>query len=188
MEDKGVSMEDVNTVQEMKDLNDQYSDVKDQADAIKTAIATKNYDIPEPAAENPFYVTFLDNMGIPASDFLSVKEKLDNMGLKYVGDIFKMANNLKNTLTGTPALKKQSAVAGVKGAFEFANNFDPTGICGVISAFINDSCYSEADIPDPFNPTPPGPPVTAGDKEYYLETTVTKTGGSNIGSPIDVRY
>lgn len=82
---------------------------------------------------------------------------MEKYGLQYVlaaAQIFKSSLDLlgqkANNSSGNAATENDKAtVAFFKSSFDVLNNIDPTGIAGVISAFISDRCIGLEDVYTP---------------------------------------
>lgn len=82
---------------------------------------------------------------------------MSKYGLQYVvagANILKSSLNLvgqkANDKSGNaPVENDKATTAFFKSAFEVINGIDPTGIAGVISAFISDRCISLEDVYNP---------------------------------------
>jgi len=86
-----------------------------------------------------------------------VDELMAKYGLQYIlaaTKIFKSSLNLLGqkpaNSSGNAAVDNDKATVDFfKSSFDVLNNIDPTGICGVISAFISDRCISLEDVYTP---------------------------------------
>ena len=84
-------------------------------------------------------------LGVPVDPSLTNLLNLLNLGnVASVFEILTSLVDLKGMQSGNNALEqnalKESSVALVQNVLNFANNFDTTGITGVIAAFAHQSC------------------------------------------------
>lgn len=99
-----------------------------------------------------------ENTVIKASGF---KEKLEtlykDLGLDVISDLLGFAESFRKTFTAQDStVKSQRATETLKLTLDFASQFDPTGLLGVVNAFTRQGCVSEKDIVDPYTQSSTG--------------------------------